>query len=141
MISETMVVHLQCCLWIPSEEEAKKNEWLIGRFSVFQHLHRTISSILPYAMTPLACKVSIFIHSFIYFCLSETQCGYFFAVLFVSIISTSAFYQCRSDNFFVSAIEMVHLILACSLLLDINNSLMPRLPFIFKMTIIYYICL
>lgn len=42
-------------------------------------------------------------------------------------------------TFFVSTMQMVHLILAHSLLLDINKSLMSMLPFIFlHMTVTPY---
>lgn len=127
-----------CCLCFPFPEEATRNEWLIVRFSVFQRLNSTISASQVYAMTPVTqCfkSISIFIHSFIYFCLLKIQCGYFFAVSFVRF----SFHHCRSDNFFVSTMQMVHLILAHSLLLDINKSLMSTLPFIFlHMTVTPY---
>lgn len=42
-------------------------------------------------------------------------------------------------TFFVSTMQMVHLVLARSLLLDINKSLMSKLPFIFlNMTVMPY---
>lgn len=124
-----------------------RKKWVIDsrvvvRFSVSQRLPRTIPSIPPHAATPPTRRlksISIFIHSIIYFCLFETACGYFLTVCFVSIISSSAFITREVTTFFVSAMQMVRLVLARSLLSDINKSVMSQLAFIFvKMTIICY---
>lgn len=99
-------------------------------------------SILPHAVTPTdpVLEKYIYIYSFTYLFLPLRNS---LAISSLSPLSVQylvlPFISDDVTSFFVSAMQMVHLILAHSLLLDINKSVVSQLPFIsVKVTITSY---
>ena len=103
-----------------------------GGFSVFQHFPRTIPSIKPYTVTPTdsALEKYIYIYSFIYlFLLLRKRRGYFFTVSFAAQFPIVPFITQDVTTFFVSAVQMLRLVLAHRLLLDIKRFVVSKLAF------------